>query len=71
MTWQPGDPLYPRTTNGGSQYRHGIYNFRDDADGEVCNCADAASWPEPRLRPLPEGDELGDFIRAYRAQEIA
>lgn len=69
--WQPGDPLYPAHSNpngssGGRQYRMGLFNFRDDPDREHCNCGDAATWPNPRdHRPLPEGDELGDFIAAW------
>lgn len=66
--WQPGDPLYPRHGSGqaGAQYRLYLFNFRDDPDSEDCCCADAASWPKPRNRPLPEGDEIGDFIRHWR-----
>jgi hypothetical protein len=69
-TWVPGDPLYPAHSNpngssGGRQYRMGLFNFRDDPDREYCNCADAASWPEPTSRSLPLGDELADFIAAW------
>jgi hypothetical protein len=67
-TWEPGDPLYRRSENGGASYRAGLYNFRDDPDlPDACMCPDAASWPDPRgSRPLPEGDELADFIRHWR-----
>lgn len=62
--WQPGDPLYTRGTSGGSAYRTGLFTYRDESDLPTdCHCPDAASWPNPRShRPLPEGDELADFI---------
>jgi hypothetical protein len=65
--WEPGDPLHPRITNGGAQYRAGLFNFRDDSEAEDhCHCPDAASWPNPRQN-LGDGDELGDFIARHHA----
>lgn len=48
-TWRPGDPLNsPDTTGTGAAHRRYLFNYRDDAAGESCNCSDAASWPTPK-----------------------
>lgn len=63
VVWEPGVPLYRP-----GQYTQYVFNFREEADSEVCSCGDAASWPEPMgSRVLPQGDEIGDLIAAVRA----
>ena len=62
--WVPGDPLWTRENHPNSNY---LFNFRSDTDTEVCNCPDAAQWPEPGSRyRLRDGDELGDLIDYHR-----
>ena len=67
-TWEPGDPLYDRAANhSGASYRHYLFNFRYDGEGEQCSCGDAAGWPEPRNgQNLGNRDELGEFIDDVR-----
>lgn len=65
--WVPGDPLHPVQN---ASYR-AVFSVRDDSQSEVCDCNDAADWPEQRHRRLPDGDELGDFIAAVHAEREA
>lgn len=67
--WVPGDPLHEH-----GPYRNYLYNFRTTSEAtDGCPCPDSATWPEPIRHKLPEGDELGDFIREYHqmTEEIA
>lgn len=64
--WEPGDPLYHRT----SSYQGYFYNFRDVPDNlsDICVCPDRAGWPAPEiyadsLDRYP--DELEKFIAEY------
>jgi hypothetical protein len=70
-TWEPGDPLHDRAaSHSGASYRHYLFNFRYDSDGEHCSCGDAASWPEPRNgQNLGNRDELGEFIDDVRQDD--
>lgn len=61
--WQPGDPLHPHQSDGGSSYRRHVFNFRDDSDSDFCHCPDAASWPSPRPHH--------DIDRQHRTMETA
>lgn len=65
--WQPGDPIYAQADNGGAGYRTHLFNFRDDASSDVCNCTDAASWPTAKSHHDLRGetDELGEFIASW------
>lgn len=68
--WQPGDRLYASR----SQYRVGLYGFRDDTESETCGpCPDAATWPtvQGHARYMPDGDEIGDLIELVRADRAA
>lgn len=57
--WEPGDALFPTS---GAQYRQHLFNFRDDEDPGPEPGPDAARWPEPDVRKLLPGDEIGAFI---------
>ena len=68
QAWQPGDPLYSdRASGAGASYRHYIFNFRYDGEGEQCSCGDAASWPEPRGgQSLGYTDEIEAWLKENR-----
>lgn len=68
--WEPGDPIYAQHDNGGAGYRTHLYNFRDDASSDVCNCTDAASWPTAKSHHDLRGDtdELEALITWHRRQ---